>query len=442
MVQIPRTTPQLVLTSERNSFRQRGSVAIFCALALVLLTSFAVTQLLLTQKNVQAQRFFSTHSELYAHAESGVDRAFHDLQYDVSGSEGNLGTANWTTANDTYASKTVDGQVGDSMPSIGELNVHPVSVGSPAKGHSFFTYVMDSGFAGVKRIMSTATDGDLSVTVVRYAGRKPLSVPITGALFAEPGVALDLNGSSFRIDGRDHLADGTLTTNPAVYGLATAEGSTSGENVDELLGQIPSQNQDQIEGRGGTPSVGEVQSFDFSDVFEEFVRAQTTELQGGTHTNLTAGDWSSDLLEVTYAKGNLHLSGDGSGAGILVVDGSLSISGSFEFYGLVVVRGDIQLTGGGTSVHIMGGVMVGESFSAIDAEGGYGDESPEPDPDAGTGDETGEGDAETDGDSGEADDDGSLKVSGTADVYYSSEVLTQIHTTVLGDYEMFYHYEQ
>ncbi|HSB75790.1 MAG TPA: hypothetical protein VLC12_09080 [Terriglobales bacterium] len=65
--------------------------------------------------------------------------------------------------------------------------------------------------------------------------------------------------------------------------------------------------------------------------------------------------------QVTYVPGNVQLTGDAVGNGVLVVDGNLDIHGGLNFYGLVVVRGVISFTGGGSSgVNIYGAVLAGQ----------------------------------------------------------------------------------
>ncbi len=59
---------------------------------------------------------------------------------------------------------------------------------------------------------------------------------------------------------------------------------------------------------------------------------------------------------IIYAAGDLSLS-NGSGQGILLVEGNLTITGQFTWYGPVIIRG--SLTTSGTGMHIVGGIMAG-----------------------------------------------------------------------------------
>jgi len=65
----------------------------------------------------------------------------------------------------------------------------------------------------------------------------------------------------------------------------------------------------------------------------------------------------------------LTLSGDSSGAGILLVEGDLEIQGSFNWYGVIIVTGSLRSTGGSTTVNITGAVLAGDSsFNSVDVD--------------------------------------------------------------------------
>ena len=58
----------------------------------------------------------------------------------------------------------------------------------------------------------------------------------------------------------------------------------------------------------------------------------------------------------TDGTGELRLTSNMSGQGILLVDGDLKIGGGFEFYGIVIVKGKMETGSGGAQIH--GTVMV------------------------------------------------------------------------------------
>jgi hypothetical protein len=65
---------------------------------------------------------------------------------------------------------------------------------------------------------------------------------------------------------------------------------------------------------------------------------------------------------IIYVSGNLHISSNSAGQGILLVSGDLSIQSQFEFYGPVVVLGTVDFQGGSQvmgSVYAYGGGVLG-----------------------------------------------------------------------------------
>lgn len=75
--------------------------------------------------------------------------------------------------------------------------------------------------------------------------------------------------------------------------------------------------------------------------------------------------------QVTYVPGNLQLTGNSVGNGILIVDGDLDIHGGLQFYGLILVRGVIKFTGGGSqSTNVYGAVVAGQESLVDNTLGG------------------------------------------------------------------------
>lgn len=71
--------------------------------------------------------------------------------------------------------------------------------------------------------------------------------------------------------------------------------------------------------------------------------------------------------QTTYIPGSIHLTGNTSGSGILIVDGDLDVNGGLNFYGLILVRGKISFTGGGSqAVNLYGAILAGEEVNAQD----------------------------------------------------------------------------
>jgi hypothetical protein len=373
---------------------EAGNALLLAILTLSLLLSFSLAHHAVVQKNVQQAGFFEAHSDLHQYAELGIALAIHDLRYNVSGNEGNIGTEDWTLANDLGrdgVAGTGDDGEGDGIPTPGEPNVFAVSVGPTALSAVLAVHVFETGYAGVQRIVATCSNPVSMATAEEYTRRTVIEIPRVSAVFVDPTVALDLKGKAFRIDGNDHNPDGTPGGGEPLAGITTAIGDSPGENQAALLAQISNKQYDQITGAGGSPSLGEVAGVELEALIAAFRRAQTDSLAPGTYTNQSLGNWSSGDLRIHAVDGDLHLSGNSHGAGVLIVDGSLTISGSFNFTGLIIVRGDVRLTGGGSGVQVYGSVLVGESITAIDVGS-------------------------------------DMSVSGTADLFYSSQAMEKVQS--------------
>jgi len=59
--------------------------------------------------------------------------------------------------------------------------------------------------------------------------------------------------------------------------------------------------------------------------------------------------------------GNLHVTGNGRGQGILLVDGYIDIQGAFQFWGITITKRYFSTTGSGG--HIYGTLMAGDSVA-------------------------------------------------------------------------------
>jgi hypothetical protein len=81
----------------------------------------------------------------------------------------------------------------------------------------------------------------------------------------------------------------------------------------------------------------------------------------GNLGNAQANDW-----EVSYCPGNLKLSGNLKGAGVLVVAGNLDLSGSLHYDGLIVVLGNLTISGGAL---VNGAMIQGQAGTSITTVG-------------------------------------------------------------------------
>ena len=332
--------------SSQTSHRHDGNAAILAIVTLTLLAGLSMAHSTITRRNIQQSDFFLSRSELRRYAESGLATAFHHLTYNIN--DGQIGTAAWDPAADDLGrdglAATSDQGEGDSIPTPGEPNLNPVSVGSPALGVELIVYVSDTAFVGVKRIVATSFKGEQSVTLEKQVQEVVTSIPRPGSVYVDPAVALDLSGS-FLMDGNDTNPDGTPGPGPAQYGLSTAVGAVPGDNPAALMTQIDSGQYESIIGQGGEPSIGETTGVDIDALVGHFSSFPNQTFPTGMYSDAAWGDWSANDMVTTYVSGDLELSGTSSGAGVLIVDGNLVISGGFTFAGLIIVTGDVNFSG-------------------------------------------------------------------------------------------------
>lgn len=178
-------------------------------------------------------------------------------------------------------------------------------------------------------------------------------------LFNVDSPILDLNGSAFLLNGNEHDLEGN-----EIAGLPAKVALTSPAAKSVLEGQIDPKNYDQFIGADGSPSVGQADAIDLSDLVNQAKSAADYDLESGTHSNTEFGEPTQAGAAIVYADGDIHLSGGSTGAGLLAIDGDLKISGAFEWVGIVIVRGTVTLTGGGGTKRVIGAMVVGEEITS------------------------------------------------------------------------------
>ena len=343
-----------------DSTGQNGNVAVLAVVSLTLLAGLSMAQFSFTRKSIQQSNYFLSRSELRRYAESGLVTALHHLEHNLDG--GQIGAVNWDSASDDLGadgiSGTLDRGEGDGIPTPGEPNLAPVAVGPDALGASLVAYVSDTGVPGVKRIIAICFTDEDSVILEKQVQANVVQIPRGGPVYIDPAVPIVLNGNGFLIDGHDTNPDSTPGSGSDQFGLSTALGSTPGDNLAVLLSQIGAQQLDNIIGMGGDPSIGEATPVDVTALITHFSATPNQTMNPGTYSNVTWGDWSANDMVTTYVDGDLQLSGNGSGAGVLIVDGDLTMNGNVTFTGLVIVTGDLRLTG---AMQLFGTVMVEDS---------------------------------------------------------------------------------
>ncbi len=170
------------------------------------------------------------------------------------------------------------------------------------------------------------------------------------------------NGTAWNIDGRDYLPDGiTLSGGPAVHGV----GVQSGETVTDLKNMINPMVYPNINGKGGTPSLGTINTSNLDALHKFYSERATITLPAGKYADNTIFG-TMDNPEIVYVPGDLEWTGVISGSGILVVDGQLIMKGKVRWQGIILsMSGDVKIELGRTGTpSILGTVWVGNKSTS------------------------------------------------------------------------------
>jgi len=191
----------------------------------------------------------------------------------------------------------------------------------------------------------------------------------TGALTLDgpsPVVSMP-NSNLFIVHGADNNSCGETpeATHPAIAAYDDPRNPTTPSAAQTIVNAIPSGRYDHYTGTGGIPDV--VNSYaNFGDTLGtptglkaliDAVHAVATNSYTGPVSSINLGTSSAPAID--YVAGDLTLSGNGSGYGILVVTGTLHMGGNFSWHGVVLVVGDgITDNNGGGSGQITGTMLV------------------------------------------------------------------------------------
>ena len=221
----------------------------------------------------------------------------------------------------------------------------------------------DSDEADFVQLVSTGRFNAEERTI-RVLMRRSVDVPtiIASIQFNVENPIVDLNGNAFNVSGFDHDMDGNEDAAlPANHALAAP---TDPANIEA---QLNGNDASHLEGAGGTPSITYVDAIDLDRLVEQAKAAKTHTLTPGTYANLTIGSPDPSGVAFAVCEGDLHLSGQAEGYGILVVDGDLTCSGDLLWTGIVIVRGRCSMTGGASEKRLIGAMIVGEEVvGAVD----------------------------------------------------------------------------
>lgn len=164
-----------------------------------------------------------------------------------------------------------------------------------------------------------------------------IDVPAAQAFYChDPEADWDFIGTAFLISGHDLNPDGTSGSAASIPGIGTPGSTVS------ITAQLSSTQKSRVKGHGKFPSVRTVNGIDVDSLLTDYAPLASVTYQGPDDVlgDVTLGNRTALLPQVTYAKGDLKLAGTTTGCGMLLVEGDLEITGAFDFAGVIVVGGN------------------------------------------------------------------------------------------------------
>ena len=172
----------------------------------------------------------------------------------------------------------------------------------------------------------------------------------------------DFHGQSWSINGNDTNTDGTPGIEPSLLGIA------SNASVGSIVSALKDNQKDQVMGTGYdittspiTPSIDEASlEMNVTKIIKALRGMDHNPVAPGTYSSFT-GFGGTDDYPITVCDGDLSLTGQVEGSGVLVVTGNLVVTGQGNWNGYILCQGDARFTGGGTGFHLYGCLMLGTS---------------------------------------------------------------------------------
>jgi hypothetical protein len=393
---------------------EAGNTLIIALLVLFLLTSLGVSYIAVTKGDKQIAGNQLVASQAFAHAEAGITEALYRMSDPTKpptnfppnnyfiGEQPGAYTPGWgiyivtdpgNSGNDPqYNATTADGLNNDPYQdsSVDEMSEHYGETGSKQNGMPL-TDKLDYPWVKVRYKLNNANqivyfgdhDNDpttpprenlvrgIPVIIVTSAGRRgpgnkivtveaikwPLP-PVPGSVYTEG--SMNFAGNAFYVDGHDHNATAPYDT---VSGAPPLPGIVTPNDPNAISSQLAGNQYDNVQGTGSDPSVRPSNvNLDLAAMAAAWSQVADVTINGSANNPSTAG-WGSMstnpiTLKVVHVAGDLHISGNAAGAGVLVVDGDFDLSGTFNWNGVVLVLGDVMVTGGGNAKNIVGALMV------------------------------------------------------------------------------------
>ena len=208
---------------------------------------------------------------------------------------------------------------------------------------------------GLPTIIVTAAGrrGAGNKTVTVEAVKWPLP-PVPGSVYTEG--AMSFAGNSFFIDGHDHDYTAPYDT---VAGATPLSGISTPNDPAAISSQLNGQQDNNVIGAGSDPSVQPSNvNLDLTAMADAWSQMADITLNGNQNNPSTTGWGTVTDLKIVHVAGDLMLSGNNSGAGVLVIDGDFSMGGTFNWNGVILCLKDVDIVGGGMAKQVVGALMI------------------------------------------------------------------------------------
>jgi len=205
----------------------------------------------------------------------------------------------------------------------------------------------------ILQVSAEGNQGSSQRLIQVEAIRSPFTVP-KAAIYAESD-DFQFNGTQFLVSGQDW----DPYTDTVVPGSTEVQGIETTANPQNIVDQLHNNQLNNVEGNGGEPSIGSAgTNYDIPALIAQYAPLADEEHPGGTISNGTIPDWGGiDDFRIVHVVSDLHISGDVSGGGLLLLEGDLTCTGQFTWYGMVINTGEITFSGGGQGIHLFGSLM-------------------------------------------------------------------------------------
>lgn len=343
----------------KTAHNENGVVLVVAVMLLAVLVLVGFTAAIMTSTDSKISANYRRSNEAFFNADAGVETVLAYLR-----------------------TNTVTYPTVDATPSIISGGTCPTSQCTQLSltvpsGYAFSSTVNLYGYNVANRrfvFRMTGTGSNNATRTIETYIRKNTSVPenADGAVAmygGGPQVAFKVGGGGgYAIDGHDYPVPAdfpctgggcttTATALPAVPGLFTVMFPTTSGDVSAHLGGST----------GSTPQLGTSRETEYNTFAQMIIDSGST---GAPLYQTTLGTRTNPA--VTVIPNGSTLNGNGSGAGIIIVEdgGAININGTFTYEGLIILRGTGRVFGAGTG-NIFGClVTVSHLTKLIDLTGG------------------------------------------------------------------------